>query len=426
MPDSEQKTRDAVLAPATPATITPSDNLTVAPSPASTSGLLPEVNWTGDVGVLFPPVTDPPAAEPSEIASDPEAFCPATYPPPECAPLLDLPLNHEVNQALARLEMNSLQVRLYLDSIEEKIGRMEPRLEQMSEGQQTPSASAPQTPASISPESTTDRRRRRLEIPPSAPLDRNLPVSPRDGLSDDDPRSIKPWLLARRKQLAITGAVLIAFVTLLLFGTGDHSAKPAPSSVPPGTPAPAPSSSSASIPKISAAIPFTPSANPQPPSETDPQLAASDRSAANAFPPDAASSPAAPANPDQPPAPGTPTAFNPSRATGSVRAAASIPSAIPESGRVRVSSGVMAGNLLFSTTPKYPGGFATLFHMEGKVTMQAVIARSGRVENLRVLSGHRLLRSAAQDAVRTWRYRPYLINGVPVEVATIVTVEFHR
>ena len=86
----------------------------------------------------------------------------------------------------------------------------------------------------------------------------------------------------------------------------------------------------------------------------------------------------------------------------------------------------MAGNLLFSPTPKYPGGFATLFHMEGNVTLQAIIARNGRVEDLRVLSGHHLLRGAAQDAVRTWRYRPFVIKGVPVEVATIVTVEFHR
>ena len=99
---------------------------------------------------------------------------------------------------------------------------------------------------------------------------------------------------------------------------------------------------------------------------------------------------------------------------------------VPSSGRVRVSSGIMAGNLLYAPTPKYPRGFATLFHMEGHVTLQAIIARDGRVENLRVLSGHRLLRGAAQDAVRTWRYRPYVINGVPVEVATIVTVEFHR
>ena len=86
----------------------------------------------------------------------------------------------------------------------------------------------------------------------------------------------------------------------------------------------------------------------------------------------------------------------------------------------------MAGNLLYSPTPKYPRGFASLFHTQGQVTLQAIIARNGRVEDLRVLSGHHLLRGAAEDAVRTWRYRPYVISGVPVEVATIITVEFHR
>ena len=93
---------------------------------------------------------------------------------------------------------------------------------------------------------------------------------------------------------------------------------------------------------------------------------------------------------------------------------------------VHVSSGIMAANLISSRPPKYPGGFASLFHIEGKVTLQAVISRHGRVEDLRVLSGPHLLRGAARDAVATWRYRPYVVNGTPVEVATIVTVEFHR
>ncbi|WP_433963971.1 energy transducer TonB [Tunturiibacter gelidiferens] len=58
--------------------------------------------------------------------------------------------------------------------------------------------------------------------------------------------------------------------------------------------------------------------------------------------------------------------------------------------------------------------------------MQAIISKKGTVENLRVIKGHHLLRGAATSAVRTWRFRPYLINGVPVEVATIVSVDFAR
>lgn len=86
----------------------------------------------------------------------------------------------------------------------------------------------------------------------------------------------------------------------------------------------------------------------------------------------------------------------------------------------------MAGNLLYSRQPNAPGGLAALLHTQGKVTLQAIISRTGHVENLRVISGHRLLRGAAKDAVRTWRYRPYHVNGVPVEVATIISVEFRR
>jgi protein TonB len=56
--------------------------------------------------------------------------------------------------------------------------------------------------------------------------------------------------------------------------------------------------------------------------------------------------------------------------------------------------------------------------------LQATISRSGTIENLRVVSGPALLQQAALDAVRQWRYRPYLLNGQPVEVETTVNVVF--
>jgi len=62
--------------------------------------------------------------------------------------------------------------------------------------------------------------------------------------------------------------------------------------------------------------------------------------------------------------------------------------------------------------------------MQGEVVMQAIISKEGAIEDVRVIKGHRLLRSAATNAVRSWRYRPFLIDGHPVEVATIVTVDF--
>ena len=63
--------------------------------------------------------------------------------------------------------------------------------------------------------------------------------------------------------------------------------------------------------------------------------------------------------------------------------------------------------------------------MQGIVVLSATISRSGTIENLHVLSGPPLLTSAAEEAVRTWRYRPYLLNGEPVEVETTVNVVFN-
>lgn len=56
--------------------------------------------------------------------------------------------------------------------------------------------------------------------------------------------------------------------------------------------------------------------------------------------------------------------------------------------------------------------------------LRAVISREGTIENLQVVSGHPLLVRAAIEAVRQRRYRPYVLNGEPVEVETQVTVNF--
>ena len=58
------------------------------------------------------------------------------------------------------------------------------------------------------------------------------------------------------------------------------------------------------------------------------------------------------------------------------------------------------------------------------MVLAAVIDRNGTIEKLRVVSGHPMLLRAAIDAVSQWRYRPYLLNGEPVEVDTTITVNF--
>jgi protein TonB len=92
-----------------------------------------------------------------------------------------------------------------------------------------------------------------------------------------------------------------------------------------------------------------------------------------------------------------------------------------------VTSAVMAANLLSAPPPGYPL-LAKLAHIEGPVVLRAEIGRNGRVKDVSVLSGHHLLRSAAVDALRQWRFRPYLIDGHPAPVFTTITLQFppHR
>lgn len=92
-------------------------------------------------------------------------------------------------------------------------------------------------------------------------------------------------------------------------------------------------------------------------------------------------------------------------------------------GPVRVSGLVVEGLLIQKTLPVYPA-IAKASRTQGRVVLQATISRNGTIENLRVVSGSTMLQQAALDAVKTWRYRPYLLSGDPVEVETTVNVVF--
>ena len=87
------------------------------------------------------------------------------------------------------------------------------------------------------------------------------------------------------------------------------------------------------------------------------------------------------------------------------------------------TSRMMEGNLLHRVQPGYPT-LARQVRVQGQVVLRAIISREGTIENLQVLSGHPMLVQAAVNAVRQWRYRPYVLNGEPVEVETQVTVNF--
>jgi len=88
-----------------------------------------------------------------------------------------------------------------------------------------------------------------------------------------------------------------------------------------------------------------------------------------------------------------------------------------------VSQGVSRGLLFKKVQPVYPRN-ALDMHVEGSVELLATISKTGDITKIKVLSGDSQLAKAAADAVRQWKYKPYLLNGEPVEIQTQVTINF--
>jgi periplasmic protein TonB len=98
------------------------------------------------------------------------------------------------------------------------------------------------------------------------------------------------------------------------------------------------------------------------------------------------------------------------------------PPPTPSNRTIRLSH-MSEGNLIRKVQPVYPA-LARSARIQGVVVLEATISKQGTIENLRLLSGHPMLAPSAIDAVRQWRYRPYILNGEPVEVETQITVNF--
>ena len=104
----------------------------------------------------------------------------------------------------------------------------------------------------------------------------------------------------------------------------------------------------------------------------------------------------------------------------------STPVAVPKVAtpqRVRVSQGVSQGLLVKRVQPTYPP-LARQARIQGSVILRAQISKDGSIEGLTLVSGHPMLAPAAIEAVKQWKYKPYLLNGEPVEVDTEVQVNF--
>jgi protein TonB len=92
-------------------------------------------------------------------------------------------------------------------------------------------------------------------------------------------------------------------------------------------------------------------------------------------------------------------------------------------GPMKISSGVIAGLLVEPIRPVYPA-IAKISRTEGTVVVQAIISRTGHIESAHVISGPEILQTAALEAVKQARYRPYLLNNEPTEVETTITINF--
>jgi len=95
----------------------------------------------------------------------------------------------------------------------------------------------------------------------------------------------------------------------------------------------------------------------------------------------------------------------------------------PAPGTIRISQGVSQGLLIKKVQPVY-SAIAQQLHRHGSVQLLATIDKSGNTTKLQILSGDPMLSRSAVDAVKQWKYRPYLLNGSPVEIETQITVVF--
>jgi len=88
-----------------------------------------------------------------------------------------------------------------------------------------------------------------------------------------------------------------------------------------------------------------------------------------------------------------------------------------------MSGGVMNALLIHRVEPDYPK-IAITMHLSGTVQLRAIIGTDGTIQNIQVVSGNPILATAAVAAVKQWRYQPTRLSGQPVEVETVITVQF--
>lgn len=314
--------------------------------------------------------------------------------PEDKASLLDI--SHELRQTLSRLESNTQQVKLHLDSIERRIGEMET----------SPKTISPDTATGLEPllhRGATDAPPRSVVMPVAeeiAPIEPSLPTRGRavfagplhlnePATDEDDDFSAPTFAYGSEKRRVIIPVVLFVILAAIvaaaffyLHSAGNRSFLKAELARIEGKQSLPASSTTPAIP-----LPASP--------------VVSNAAATSSIP--------------TPPAPASEAATTP--------APSDAPPA-PNNQKFRhVPANVMEGYLLSAPRPEYPTQ-ARADHVEGQVALQATISKSGAITSLHVIKGPPSLLSAAVAAVRNWRYRPYSVDGNPQDVVTTVYVDF--
>jgi TonB family protein len=334
----------------------------------------------------------------------------------------------QLDEALLRLELTRL-VQQYFDNIDKRISKLEPQGEGAT-GTIAPAVTRRSLEEPISAEELEELRLRRmgrtrlvLEPVPSsvessqaAKDDDDIPMRvPLEHYSPPERYGKAPLLLV----LVLVGAGFAIYRDPTLLRNGFALVARQLHSSGPGTP---PSQSAATSASSTAAMQMKTEQSPPSPVES-------------AF--EGTSTPP-PANPPEQKAvsAGSQPASNASdsdnsRKTTTNRAAAQTEPTVADgvsnievAGAVRVNPSVMDENLIVQRVPAYPES-AKMSGVEGDVVMQALISKEGTVKRVHVMEGDSRLRIAAEEAVYKWRYRPYVLHGRPVEVATTVTVNFN-
>jgi TonB family protein len=260
---------------------------------------------------------------------------------------------------------------------------------------------------------------------------------------------------ARNKKILIAAVIVLALAVIGYFGDGklgnfgttkapeppQDSSQPTPSVKPMSSPAAAPSttpndvasSSTRASGRQSAAVSST-----KPASNRNLDLirtAENDESTADSQPEKRSATPKlvsshssrarlqVQAEDSTPPAPSLALASPNDAKLSSLMSSASLVVSKPSLATVEVSQGVSQGLLIKRVEPRYPQS-ALATHAQGSVQIEATIDRDGKVVNPKVVKGNSVLADAALEAVRQWRYKPYYLDGAPVEIQTQITINF--